>query len=252
MTDKRILMLGETSGFMVNAIINGLKKEDFKVETSAVSIGSLSKLSDIPKIIILYLDDHIVEEAEALTYLKDQVFEKELTLYLVGSKEEIEKALKIIPEGIVGKILERPLNVKDLLAVLDKEMEKEALSAAKKKILVVDDDPTMLRTIKTLLSSKYNVYMANSGMNAITFLAKTEVDLILLDYEMPVITGAKVLEMIRSEASTADIPVMFLTSKSDKESVMEVLALKPVKYLLKTMPPEEWIRNIDEFFDSVR
>ncbi len=252
MTDKRILMLGEINGFMVNAIINGLKKEDYAVETSTVSIGSLSKLTDIPKITILYLDDNIIEEAEALTYLKDQIFEKELILYLVGSKEEIEKALKIIPEGIVGRILERPLNVKDLLSVLDKEMEKEALAAAKKKILVVDDDPTMLRTIKNLLSSKYNVYMANSGMNAITFLAKTEVDLILLDYEMPVITGAKVLEMIRSEASTADIPVMFLTSKSDKESVMEVLALKPVKYLLKTMPSEEWIRNIDEYFDSVR
>ena len=67
---------------------------------------------------------------------------------------------------------------------------------------------------------------------------------------MPVISGAKVLEMIRSEVSTQDIPVMFLTAKNDKESVMQVLALKPEKYLLKTMPPEEWMQNIDDFFSN--
>ena len=87
-------------------------------------------------------------------------------------------------------------------------------------------------------------------MNAITFLATNKVDLIFLDYEMPVISGAKVLEMIRSEVSTQDIPVMFLTAKNDRESVMQVLSLKPEKYLLKTMAPEEWMQNIDEFFEK--
>ena len=115
---------------------------------------------------------------------------------------------------------------------------------------MVDDDGTMLRTIKTWLSEKYQVFMANSGMSAITFLAKNPVDLILLDYEMPITTGPKVLEMLRSEVATSNIPVMFLTNKSEKESVMQVLALKPEKYLLKTMPPEELIASIDEFFEK--
>ena len=45
---------------------------------------------------------------------------------------------------------------------------------------------------------------------------------------------------------------MFLTVKSDKESVMQVIDLKPEKYLLKTMPPAELISNIDEFFEKQR
>ena len=94
--------------------------------------------------------------------------------------------------------------------------------------------------------------MASSGMNAITFLAKNPVDLILLDYEMPVASGPQVLEMIRSEPATSSIPVMFLTSKSDRESVLKVVSLKPEKYLLKTMPPEELIANIDDFFEKNR
>ena len=114
----------------------------------------------------------------------------------------------------------------------------------------MDDDGTMLRTIKGWLSEKYQVFMVNSGVSAITFLAKNQVDLILLDYEMPVTPGPKVLEMLRSESATSDIPVMFLTVKSDKESVMQVLSLKPEKYLLKTMPPAELVANIVEFFEK--
>ncbi len=66
---------------------------------------------------------------------------------------------------------------------------------------------------------------------------------------MPVCDGRQVLEMIRTETEFADIPVIFLTSRGDKESVLEVMALKPEGYLLKTMPPAEIIRSVDEFFE---
>ena len=150
----------------------------------------------------------------------------------------------------MAAVFERPVNVKELGRQMTAVVEQEDVRLQKKKILVVDDDGTMLRTIKSWLSEKYQVFMVNSGMSAITFLAKNSVDLILLDYEMPVTPGPKVLEMIRSEASFSDIPVMFLTNKGDKESVMQVVSLKPEKYLLKTMPPAELIENIEEFFEK--
>ena len=128
------------------------------------------------------------------------------------------------------------------------EAEDERLQ--KKKILLVDDDGTMLRTLKSWLETHYQVFMVNSGMAAITFLAKNEIDLILLDYEMPITTGPQVLEMLRSEENTAKIPVMFLTNKGDKESVMNVLGLKPEKYLLKTMSKSALLGQIDEFFEK--
>ena len=66
---------------------------------------------------------------------------------------------------------------------------------------------------------------------------------------MPQMDGPHVLNEIRNDPKIKQLPVMFLTSKNDKESVMKVLALKPEKYLLKTMPPQDWIRDIDEFFE---
>lgn len=62
--------------------------------------------------------------------------------------------------------------------------------------------------------------MATSGVKAISWLAKHKVDLILLDHEMPITSGPKVLEMLRSDDETRNIPVMFLTGRGDKESVM--------------------------------
>ncbi|MCQ2749895.1 MAG: response regulator [Clostridia bacterium] len=76
----------------------------------------------------------------------------------------------------------------------------------------------------------------------------TKPDLILLDYEMPVCSGAQFLEMLHSEAQTKDIPVIFLTSRSDEETVRKVLELGPQGYLLKSQSKENIVEAISKFF----
>ncbi len=129
-----------------------------------------------------------------------------------------------------------------------KHIPQHNAESGKKRILVVDDDGVMLRAMNNWLSKKYEVFLANSGMNAITLLSQRKVDLILLDYEMPVASGLQVFEMLKNESSTAEIPVIFLTGKDDKDTVMKVLSSKPKKYLLKTLPPEELVEAVDSFF----
>lgn len=118
----------------------------------------------------------------------------------------------------------------------------------KKNILIVDDDTNYLNMINDWLKTSYRVSMATSGVQAITWLATNHSDLILLDYEMPITPGPQVLEMIKSQPDMADIPVIFLTGKSDRESIMKVLALKPAGYLLKTIEKEGLLKNLDDFF----
>ena len=91
-------------------------------------------------------------------------------------------------------------------------------------------------------------FMANSGLQAIKLLGKNKVDLILLDHEMPVTSGPQVLEMLRSDPETASIPVMFLTSKGDRQSVMAVVALKPEGYFLKGIQKDELLEKLQEYF----
>ena len=101
---------------------------------------------------------------------------------------------------------------------------------------MVDDSDFMRGTIAKLLESEYHVIEAGSSISAIQSITVNRPDLVLLDYEMPVCDGRQALEMIRSEKATANIPVIFLTGRGDRESVKNVMALKPEGYLLKTMP----------------
>lgn len=126
--------------------------------------------------------------------------------------------------------------------------ENEEWEVARKKVLVVDDSEFMLEKMAKLLEKDYNVLGADSSVSAIQSIVVNRPDLILLDYEMPVCDGRQMLEMIRSEKTTADIPVMFLTGRGDVESVKKVMALKPKGYLLKSMPDEDIKKAIDNFF----
>lgn len=127
-------------------------------------------------------------------------------------------------------------------------MENKEWAEAKKKILVVDDSEFMLKRMRELLEKDYHVIEAESSVSALQGIIVNRPDLILLDYEMPVCDGRQMLEMIRSERTMADIPVMFLTGKGDRESVQKVMSLKPEGYLLKSMPEEDIKKTIDGFF----
>ncbi len=252
-SNRRILLVSEDKGFMVNAMIKNLNEEGFDVTIEEPKLTVLSNMEDRPEIILLYLDAiDDQKQNELLVYMRDLTIESNgrIQTFLIGNDDELEMSKKVISFDSVTGVFKRPLNVKELVDRISQAADEADAESVKKHILVVDDDSTMLRTLKLWLSDKYRVFMANSGMNAISLLAKNKVDLILLDYEMPVANGPQVLSMIRSEPTTKDTPVMFLTAKNDKESVMSVMDLKPEKYLLKTMPAEALLQNIDEFFES--
>lgn len=246
---KRVLLIGEGKSFMVTAIAKELREEGFDVIQASYDVTEIERIPDKPSVYLIYVDD-LDDMMEFFVYLRDKVVENDISVSVIGSHDEIEKIYNITSKDKINAAFERPVNVKELGRNMIRVVQNEEIRLQKKRILVVDDDGTMLRTIKSWLSDKYQVFMVNSGMAAITFLAKNQVDLILLDYEMPITTGPQVLEMLRSDPSTSSIPVMFLTVKSDKESVMKVISLKPEKYLLKTMPPAELVANIDEFFEK--
>lgn len=137
--------------------------------------------------------------------------------------------------------------VAEYLEQRKKRLEKEKANP-KRKILVVDDSVTICRSIAKLLEPDYEVAQANSGVAAIRTITLNRPDLILLDYEMPVVDGKQTLEMLRWEKSFSDIPVIFLTGRSDPKLVKDLLSLKPAGYLLKDLRPAEIKTKIDAFF----
>ncbi|MBQ6028653.1 MAG: response regulator transcription factor, partial [Treponema sp.] len=76
-------------------------------------------------------------------------------------------------------------------------------------------------------------------------------DMILLDYEMPVLSGLDVFQLIKADPSTAKIPVVFLTANDDSDVVKQVVAARPVGYLLKNTPPGILVQKIADIFQKM-
>ena len=168
--EKKIVLIGDSKRFMVNAILKGLEKDDYEVTVIRPDVTDISHMENHLQIYVMYLEDDVNEEL--LVFLKDSIDDREIQLFLIGNPEELDAVYHFIPKEKITAGLSRPLNIKELTDRLDCALSAESKRQVQKRILVVDDDGTMLRTIKTWLSSKYRVFMANSGMNAITFLAK--------------------------------------------------------------------------------
>ena len=92
--------------------------------------------------------------------------------------------------------------------------------------------------------------LAESGVAAIRTITLNRPDLVLLDYEMPIVNGKQTLEMLRSEPEFTKIPVIFLTGRDDPDIVRELLSLKPAGYLLKYLKPEDIKAKIDAFWQK--
>ncbi len=167
---------------------------------------------------------------------------------VIGEEGDKEVLMKMIPD-LRGNIwVSRPIDIDGLVGIIEDPKTRALIK--ERTILIVDDDPTFAKMIREWLKDSYKVNVVTAGMQAITFLMKNEVDLILLDYEMPIVDGPQVLEMLRSEPATELIPVVFLTGVKTKEGVSRAAALKPEGYLLKSTPRETLMNFIQDFFDK--
>lgn len=243
----KLLFISNMQSYFNITIANQLKENGYEILETVADTDEVNKVKDTISSMLIFVDEEMIERQQDLIFIKDKALENDTPIFLIGRRNEIEDARKYLPENLIQKGFVRPIDVSDIVKTVDEFVKKHG-SHLKKKILVVDDSGAMLRNVKGWLEDKYQVALANSGAMAIKYLSLNRPDLVLLDYEMPVVDGRQVLEMMRTEMEFSDIPVIFLTGKSDKESVLKVMELKPEGYLLKTMPPEEIVRAIDEFF----
>ena len=174
----------------------------------------------------------VIERPVAVQVIRERIvgmLDKKMRMEHKKADEEAESLEDIVEsaENLVSKLSAAGQEQ-------EQEQDEEEEKYRKKHVLVVDDDSGVLKLVKSYLSNQYDVATAKSGKVAMKFLETKKTDLVLLDYEMPVCDGAQVLEMIRSEAAFADIPVIFLTGRGDKEAVSKVVRLKPAGYFLKS------------------
>ena len=108
---------------------------------------------------------------------------------------------------------------------------------AKGKILVVDDQIVNIKILKQLLHEEYDIHMAKDGHQAMDVCRRIKPDLVLLDIEMPLLSGFEVCRQLKSDPDTADIAVIFITGHFDEEKEVKGFQLGAVDFIHKPINP---------------
>ncbi len=112
-------------------------------------------------------------------------------------------------------------------------------------ILIVDDVPRNIQVLGAILNKKdYELAVAMNGQQALDTVAKIKPDLILLDVMMPVMDGHEVCRRLKENESTKDIPVIFITAKTESEDIIRGFELGAVDYITKPFIGSELIARV--------
>ncbi|SDG36109.1 MULTISPECIES: response regulator [unclassified Duganella] len=111
-------------------------------------------------------------------------------------------------------------------------------SNGRRTVLIVDDTPDNLTLLSNLLKDKYNTKVATSGATALQIVASSKVDLILLDIMMPEMDGIETCRQLKADPSSAAIPVVFLTAKSQQEDESLGRSVGAADFLRKPVNPD--------------
>lgn len=117
-----------------------------------------------------------------------------------------------------------------------------------KCILVVDDDVMNLKRTKLILEKHYDLILAKSGQEALDKLITEDIDLVLLDIEMPGMNGIETFKRMKED--NIEVPVIFLTASGYEDDVMAAISLGAVNYVKKPFLPKDLLERIAKEFEK--
>jgi CheY-like chemotaxis protein/anti-sigma regulatory factor (Ser/Thr protein kinase) len=121
------------------------------------------------------------------------------------------------------------------------------------KVLIVEDDSNDLNFLGKILSEEnYKIFLATNGEEALKRAFKVIPDLILLDVMMPGLSGFEVCERLKKDPKTMDIPIVFLTGKTDSESIIHGFEVGGADYLTKPFNSAELLARVFTHIKLVR
>jgi CheY-like chemotaxis protein len=127
--------------------------------------------------------------------------------------------------------------------------EKENITR-KKVILIVDDSVEYLRIFTKMLESRYDLALAKSGKDAIHIMLRSPVDLVLLDIEMPGMSGLELLNITARNPVYSTVPVIFVTSHAQSDMITRASELGAKGYIVKPFQERALIDNILQVLSS--
>lgn len=246
---RKVLLIGELNEVVRN--LNECLSDDFQIQLCSADLENVQGMVKIVKpelIIVCQIGTEETSDA-ILNWLLEK--HPQNPMLAITTSEKWKQCRNLCKGNQFDKLF-RPFTKEELLQkchqllCLEGAVHKENQQDGKKKILVVDDSPLLLRNIKNILDKEYTVFLATSGKQALNLIPQKQPDLILLDYEMPEMDGRATFEAIKEDEDGKFIPVVFLTSVSDRKTIYSVLQSSPAGYILKPPDKNKLLETIEQ------
>ncbi len=154
------------------------------------------------------------------------------------------------PENDTGPTRDAALAVADLVQDESAELrEVRKAGPGRKTVLVVDDNPGLVRLVVSILQDEHDLVLAYSGEEALERLAKEHVDLVVSDVMMPGISGLELCRRIKSDPRTEALPVILLTARGGTDQKVQGLEHGADDYIGKPFDPEELRARVRSLFE---
>ena len=247
---KKIIFVDDVNHCLMT-VKDGLKKY-YEVYT-APSVERMFEIMErvVPDLILLDVNMPGISGYDAIKMLKaDSRYSDIPVIFLTGrnNKESVNKGLSLGAADYVCK----PFSASELVERIERQINPatrteswEETESVRRTIVYVDDSNFSLVSVKSRLKERYEVYPAPCGGKLFEILQKVRPDLILLDINMPGENGYDVIKKLKADERCSDIPVIFLSSKGDRESVTRGFRLGAADYVQKPFSDSHLIERIE-------
>ncbi len=124
---------------------------------------------------------------------------------------------------------------------------------AKRKVLVADDDDDQRYLLSRVLQrAGFDTVIAESGLQVLPLVHAERPDVIVIDVQMPDQDGFETVRLLKSDPALADIPIIFLTGRSEASDRAEGIDLGAEDYLSKSTDPRELVKRVQKASDRTR
>ena len=255
---KRIVVIDDDP-IVIRELKIIFKKENYQAEFASSGSKGLEHIkSEVPDMVLLDLRMPDMDGYKVLEELQKIDDLKELPVMIITATDLTGTETSALGKNVKGVITKGRIDKRDLLARINKFLygpERTAYPLISKvsaggpvKILIAEDRRDNMILIKeTLRSTGYAVYSATNGQEAIDIAEKEKPDLILMDMQMPVMSGFDATRQIRETEGLKNIPIIALTARAMKGDEEKVLAAGCSDYLSKPVMPKDLLRKIEEW-----
>ncbi|MCL2180693.1 MAG: response regulator [Treponema sp.] len=236
--------------------------ELYKVITVVTSAQVFEALKNIDAdLIILDVNMPDMDGFDTLVKLKRDKRYSEIPVFFVTNRSDKDSFSRAIHLGAEDYFV-KPFDTVKLIDSMEKSLypvkkpvpaeapssdnSTENKSDVKPNILIVDDITSMLRTIYFCLHNDYNVTLLSKPEVVIEFLQNNDVDLILLDLLMPVLSGFDLVPMIKALPKYADVPIVIISTEGDYDTVSKTMILGVKDFIKKPFTEIELNEKVEK------